>query len=385
MKLPEALEEAFNTAASTYDKLTTPQKYAVGIAGGLVSIRLMSSLISFSSDYKRKPTSFDLSGGSIESSKVKAEFDAYNDAYGKDPAQGIKDRSKTAQLVDVFYSLVTDFYEWGWGQSFHFSPKLPAKDWKQSEVAHESRIAAVLGLKPGMKCLDCGCGVGGPLRTIASVSGAHVTGITINEYQVSRARYHNEKQGVAPLATIVRGDFLNMPFQPNTFDAAYAIEATCHAPKLEDVYGQIYKVLKPGALFVTYEWVATDKFNPNNPEHVRIIDEINYGNGLPEMRTRKEAEAAGLNTGFELVTSLDLATSSAVTGPWYNRLWLVLKTVWINKSIVNTMHLLGLMPNGMKAVHDMLVYVAKSLVRGGETGIFSPMHMLVFRKPSNAK
>jgi 24-methylenesterol C-methyltransferase len=78
-------------------------------------------------------------------------------------------------------------------QSFHFSPKLPAKDWKQSEVAHESRIAAVLGLKPGMKCLDCGCGVGGPLRTIASVSGAHVTGITINEYQVSRARYHNEK------------------------------------------------------------------------------------------------------------------------------------------------------------------------------------------------
>jgi hypothetical protein len=27
-----------------------------------------------------------------------------------------------------------------------------------------------------MKVLDCGCGVGGPMRTIASVSGAHVTG-----------------------------------------------------------------------------------------------------------------------------------------------------------------------------------------------------------------
>lgn len=33
-----------------------------------------------------------------------------------------------------------------------------------------SRVAA------GMKVLDCGCGVGGPMRTIASVSGAHVTG-----------------------------------------------------------------------------------------------------------------------------------------------------------------------------------------------------------------
>ena len=81
--------------------------------------------------------------------------------------------------------------EWGWGQSFHFSPKLPAKDWKASEAAHEARIAAVIGLKPGMKCLDCGCGVGGPMRTIASVSGAHVTGITINEYQVQRAKHHN--------------------------------------------------------------------------------------------------------------------------------------------------------------------------------------------------
>lgn len=189
-------------------------------------------------------------------------------------------------------------------QSFHFSPKLPAKDWKASEVAHEARIAALIGLKPGMRALDCGCGVGGPLRTIAAVSGAHVTGITINQYQVDRANYHNEKvgqdlgtclknvavdcsrkdclascttlymhacpvlavslwidtdqsqhaqalpipdlcliasypytelqQGVSPLTSIVRGDFLNMPFENNTFDAAYAIEATCHAPKVRN-------------------------------------------------------------------------------------------------------------------------------------------------------
>lgn len=32
-------------------------------------------------------------------------------------------------------------------------------------------------------------------------------------------------------------------------------------------------------------------------------------------------------------------------------------------------------------VHDMLVKVATSLVAGGESGIFTPMHLLVFRKP----
>jgi len=40
-------------------------------------------------------------------------------------------------------------------------------------------------------------------------------------------------------------------------------------------------VLKPGSYFVSYEWVATKHFDPKNAEHVRIMDEINYGNGLP--------------------------------------------------------------------------------------------------------
>jgi hypothetical protein len=52
-------------------------------------------------------------------------------------------------------------------------------------------------------------------------------------------------------------------------------------PQLEEVYGEVYRVLKPGSCFVSYEWVATDKFDPDNKDHVRIMDEINFGNGLP--------------------------------------------------------------------------------------------------------
>ncbi len=29
----------------------------------------------------------------------------------------------------------------------------------------------------------------------------------------------------------------------------------------------------------------------------------------------------------------------------------------------------------------MLVEVAKSLIKGGETGVFTPMHLLLFQKP----
>ena len=39
----------------------------------------------------------------------------------------------------------------------------------------------------GQKVLDVGCGVGGPARNIARFSGADITGITINDYQVGAA------------------------------------------------------------------------------------------------------------------------------------------------------------------------------------------------------
>ena len=104
-----------------------------------------------------------------------------------------------------------------------------------------------------------------------------------------------------------------MPFEAATYDAAYAIEATCHAAEvkfvsncrkmpctvcvskqvtgtwlmqLKDVYGEIYRVLKPGALFTSYEWVGTKLYDPSNAEHVRIMDEINFGNGLPVCSSR---------------------------------------------------------------------------------------------------
>jgi len=39
-----------------------------------------------------------------------------------------------------------------------------------------------------MKVLDLGMGVGGPLRNIVKYTEAEVKGITINDYQVDRAK-----------------------------------------------------------------------------------------------------------------------------------------------------------------------------------------------------
>lgn len=75
-----------------------------------------------------------------------------------------------------------------------------------------------------MKVLDVGCGVGGPAREIVKFTGAHVTGLNLNEYQVQRATIYAEKEGLSDKLRFVQGDFMVSCILPNlcclTNDAA---------------------------------------------------------------------------------------------------------------------------------------------------------------------
>lgn len=51
--------------------------------------------------------------------------------------------------------------------------------------------------------------------------------------------------------------------------------------QLKKAYKEIYRVLKPGGKFVSYEWITLPGYDPNNEEHAHIIQEINLRNGLP--------------------------------------------------------------------------------------------------------
>ncbi|KAL0376258.1 UNVERIFIED_CONTAM: 24-methylenesterol C-methyltransferase 2 [Sesamum calycinum] len=166
------------------------------------------------------------------------------------------------------------------------------------------------------------------MRAIAAHSGANVVGITINEYQVNRARMHNKKAGLDKLCEVVCGNFLQMPFEDNTFDGAYSIEATCHAPKLEDVYSEIYRVLKPGTLYVSYEWVTTELYRGDDPEHVEVIQGIERGDALPGLRSYKDIAEVAEKVGFEVIKEKDLAKPPA--NPWWTRLKMGRIAYWRN-------------------------------------------------------
>ena len=72
-----------------------------------------------------------------------------------------------AEMVNQYYDLATDFYERGWGKSFHFAPRFAGESFAASLARHEHYLALRLGLRAGQTALDVGCGVGGPMRAIA--------------------------------------------------------------------------------------------------------------------------------------------------------------------------------------------------------------------------
>ncbi|KAL3537474.1 hypothetical protein ACH5RR_000840 [Cinchona calisaya] len=339
-----------------------------------------------------KQSALDLAtglGGKIAKDDVISAVDKYEKYHGYYGGEEEERKANYGDMVNKYYDLVTSFYEYGWGESFHFAPRIKGESLKESIKRHEHFLALQLGLKPGQKVLDVGCGIGGPLREIAQFSLTSVTGVNNNEYQISRGKVLNRVAGVDQACDFVKADFMKMTFPDNHFDAVYAIEATCHAPDVVGCYKEIYRVLKPGQCFAAYEWCMTDSFDPNNQEHQKIKAEIELGNGLPDIRLTGQCLDAVKKAGFEVVWAKDLAADSHV--PWYlpldkshfslSSFRLTAVGRLITKNMVKALEYVGLAPKGSQRVQDFLEKAAEGLVEGAKKDIFTPMYFFVAQKP----
>ncbi|PNS17201.1 Sterol 24-C-methyltransferase erg-4 [Sphaceloma murrayae] len=321
-------------------------------------------------------------------------------ARDETPEQREARRNMYASLTREYYNLSTDLYEYGWGQSFHFCRFSHNEAFRQAIARHEHYLAHMMGVKEGMNVLDVGCGVGGPAREISKFSGANVVGLNNNDYQIERATHYAAKEGLAEKVAFVKGDFMQMGFADNTFDAVYAIEATVHAPSLEGIYSEIFRVLKPGGVFGVYEWLMTEKYDNDNPRHREIRLGIEQGDGISNMDKISTALKAVKDAGFVLEHNEDLADRPDPY-PWYwpiagelkylGSMWdlpLVIRMTKIGRAtvhrLVGGLEMIGLAPKGTQKAADNLALAADSLVAGAREGLFTPMYLMVARKPNKA-
>lgn len=190
-----------------------------------------------------------------------------------------------------------------------------------------------------------------------------------------------------------------MSFPAESFDAVYAIEATVHAPSLEGVYSQIFRVLKPGGVFGVYEWLMTDNYDNTNEHHREIRLGIELGDGISNMVKISEGIAAIKAAGFELEISEDLAKRPDAT-PWYYPIagdfkhmgsiydfFTIARMSKVGRAIahkgVGLLETLRIAPHGSQKTADSLAIAADCLVAGAKEDLFTPMYLMVARKPLN--
>ena len=306
-------------------------------------------------------------------------------------AGGAYDHSET---VNDYYSLCSEFMQFGWNESLHFAPLRPGESLEESIVRHQRLMIGKLGLKQGMTAIDVGCGVGGPMRRVARESGARVVCLNNNEQQLEKAKRKNIEAGLDHMADYAHCNFMDMSrFDADAFDAGYAIESTCHAPDKKGAFAEIFRVLKPGAVLWGQEMCLTEAFDPGNARHQAIRQELMLGIALNGIATFAEVNQALEAVGFEVLEGINRGAAENSPTPWYQPMVsgkgvvqnALRRTPAGRKAMIGALRIAEacrFFPEGSTNVVRMMDRTADAYVAGGKTGIFTPLYCFLARKPA---
>jgi ubiquinone/menaquinone biosynthesis C-methylase UbiE len=114
-------------------------------------------------------------------------------------------------------------------------------------------LGRALGLGADQHVLDVGSGIGGASRYFASTDGARITGIDLTPEYCRLATHFARSTGLADRLDYRQCSALAMPFEDGTFDAAYTQHVAMNIADKPALYGEIARVLKPGAAFGIYD------------------------------------------------------------------------------------------------------------------------------------
>ena len=130
------------------------------------------------------------------------------------------------------------------------------------------KFVARLGLKPGMRVLDVGCGTGNQAIPAAR-TGAQVTGVDIAPNLLAQAAERAEREGLT--VDFREADAEALPFADAEFDVVMSMFAAIFAPRPELVVSELLRVCRPGGLIAMGNWTPDGLVAKQNGIMARFV------------------------------------------------------------------------------------------------------------------
>lgn len=114
-------------------------------------------------------------------------------------------------------------------------------------------LVGQLDLRPGLRVLDVGSGLGGTARYLAAQHAVQVTGLDLTMEYVQVAASLSRRAGLADLVGFHQGSAVELPFPDASFDRACMLHVGMNIADKAALFAEIRRVLVPGGRFGIYD------------------------------------------------------------------------------------------------------------------------------------
>ncbi|CAL9312199.1 class I SAM-dependent methyltransferase [Streptomyces sp. SudanB52_2052] len=174
----------------------------------------------------------------------------------RSPRRHLHTKRTDRRAISHHYDVGNDFYEIVLGPSMVYSCAYwPALD-STLEQAQRDKLELVcrkLGLKPGQRLLDVGCGWGSLAIHAAREHGVSVVGVTLSQEQAAYARKRVADEGLTDKVEIRVQDYRDVRDGP--YDAVSSIGMAEHvgADRYLEYAADLYDLLEPGGRLLNHQ------------------------------------------------------------------------------------------------------------------------------------
>ena len=157
--------------------------------------------------------------------------------------------------------------------------------------------------------LDVGCGVGGcDVVLVRDYGVAHVHGVDVEQPVLDRSIKRAAEEGLSDRLSYQKIDPGPFPLESESYDVVFSKDALIHIEDKHALFAEVFRVLRPGGLFVASDWMRRDEEKPGPvAQHWLDIVGLTFGMHSPPFYLDALEKAALPMSRQKTATNLSLS------------------------------------------------------------------------------